>query len=69
MLTFHKQYSFGLIVSGNAKKTHTDQVHFHFFTLSEKKRLLHLLPHLQKNFSPACMLFLQVASMNVFYSI
>ena len=40
--TSHKQYLFGLLFSGNPKKTHTDQSIVQVFLLFEKKRLTNL---------------------------
>ena len=55
----HNQYLVGLLVSRNAKKTHTDQIILPvFFTLSEKKRLKNLRKwQLKNNFFPSVYVF------------
>ena len=62
--------SFVFLPLGMEKKTRTDQSIPHvFFTLSEKERSTNLYKwQLQKLFLPVCMWLLQLASINVFYS-
>ena len=66
----HKQYLFLLLISRNEKKDFNwPKYTTHFLTFSGKKRPTNLYKwHLQKPFPPMCMLLLQLASMNVFYS-
>ena len=67
----HKQYFISLLTSRNAKKTQTNQsIPYNFFTLSEKKESTKLEKwQLKKPLSTMCMLLVQLASVNVFYSI
>ena len=68
--TSHQHYLFDHLFSRNAKKAHIDQSTLHFFFDSVQTETTH--KHSKgaavKNFSPECVLWIQLVLMNVFYS-
>ena len=68
--TSHKQYLFGLVFSGNAKKTHTEQSILQFSLLCLKRSDSHSFKssNCKEYFSPVCIFSVQLASKKVFYS-
>ena len=62
--TSHKQYLFGLVFSGNAKKTHTEQsiLQFSLLCLKRSDSQSFKSSNCKENFSPVCIFFVQLAS-------
>ena len=65
----HKHHLFSLLTSRNVRKTQADQSIPHIFYFARKETTHKPSKwQQQKHFSPVCMLLVQFASMNVFYS-
>ena len=64
----YNQYSFGLIFSWNPKKCHTNQVHHKFLLCPKRNNSQTFKSSNYKKFYLVCILWLQLASINVFCS-
>ena len=67
--TSHKKELFGFLLFRNAKKTHATQIILQRFLLCLRRNVSQSFKGgAAKTFSQVCMLLVQLASMNVFYS-